>query len=97
MHLFVLSMEIIVAWQAYDLPDEIIEGLEHLYDQGNFLSKLTRNMKTKLVKLMELGIAKDMDFRKSCNVETVQYKKKSCIFFSFFSGGKRRSKRSYKT
>ena len=38
-----------------------------------------------------------MDFRKSCNVETVQYKKKSCIFFSFFSGGKRRSKRSYKT
>ena len=65
-------MEIIVAWQGYDLPDEIIEGLEHLHDQGNFLSKLTSNVKKKMVKSMELGIAKDMDFRKSCKVEAVQ-------------------------
>ena len=36
-------MEIIIAWQACDLPDEIIEGMEHLHDQGNFLPKLTRN------------------------------------------------------
>ena len=34
-------MEIIIAWQACDLPDEIIEGMEHLHDQGNFLLKLT--------------------------------------------------------